>query len=129
MSFVNCDTSGSAPVLTDLRIAPLLTLWITGTLGAAFPILAHSSGATHIPRTIFEYVFTTRCHFGSYKLAQLNQIFWLWCDHLYSVYPPPRPRYQQAHLTMSWSRMEKLCTHFTHLACFDNSDHNLDFLM
>jgi len=61
MSSANCDASGSAPALTDLRIAPLLTLWITGTLGAAYPILAHSSGATHIPRTIFEL---TR-YFGS----------------------------------------------------------------
>ena len=89
----NCDASGSATTLTDLRIAPVLTLWITGTLGAAFPIIAHSSRATHIPRTIFEYILTPRCYFVSYKLAQVCQIFRLWCHHLHSVYPPPHPRY------------------------------------
>lgn len=70
-----------------------------------------------------------RAIFSSYKLAQVNQIFWLWCHHLHSLYPPPRPRYQQAHLTMSWNRMEELCAHFTHSSYFGNSDPDLDFLM
>ena len=97
-TFVNTElivsaTSGSTTNLTDLRIASVLTLWITGTLGAAFPIIAHSSHATHIPRTIFEYIFTSRCYFLSYKLAQVCQIFRLYCHNLCSVYTPPRTRY------------------------------------
>ena len=67
MSSVNCSSSSSAATLTDLRIAPVLTLWVVGTLGVTFPILAYSSRVTHIPRNIFEYVFSARCHFVSYK--------------------------------------------------------------
>jgi hypothetical protein len=117
MSSVNCGSSNSAATLTDLRIVPALALWIIGTLGVTFPILAYSSRVTHIPRDIFKYVFTARCHFISDKLAQDRQIFWLWCHTLHSVYPPPRSRHQQAHLIMSWSRMEELCAHSTHLSC------------
>ena len=125
MSSVNCSSSSSAATLTDLRIAPVLTLWVVGTLGVTFPILAYSSRVTHIPRNIFEYVFSARCHFASYKLAQDCQIFWLWCHNLHSVYPPPRARYQQALFIVSWSRMEELCAHSTHLSCFGNSDYDL----
>ena len=66
--------TGTASTLTDLRIAPVLTLWITGTLGAAFPILAHSSRTKHIPRTIFEYIFAAWCHFVSYISTGLPDI-------------------------------------------------------
>ena len=67
-------TTGSASTLTDLGIAPVLTLWITGTLGAAFPILAHSSRTKHIPRTIFEYIFAVLYHFVSYISTGLPNI-------------------------------------------------------
>ena len=125
MSSVNCGSSSSAATLTDLRIAPALALWIIGTSGVTFPILAYSSRVTHIPRDIFKYVFTARCHFISDKLAQDRHIFWLWCHTLHSIYPPPRSRHQQAHLIMSWSRMEELRAHSTHLSCFGNSDYDL----
>ena len=58
MSFLSCDTTGgNVATWTDLRIAPVFTIWVTGTLSAAFPILAYRSSVTRvrIPRTLFEY--------------------------------------------------------------------------
>ena len=62
MSSMNCDSRGGAATLTDLRIASVFTIWITGTFSAVFPILAHCSYVIRIPRTAFEYFFTSRCH-------------------------------------------------------------------
>ena len=57
MSFLSCDTVASGNVTTwaDLRIAPVFIIWVTGTLSAAFPILACRSSVTRVPRTVFEY--------------------------------------------------------------------------
>lgn len=57
MSSINYDSRRSATTLIGLYIAPVFTIWTTGTLGAAFPILAHRSRVIRIPRTIFEYIF------------------------------------------------------------------------
>jgi hypothetical protein len=75
MSFSSCDSSGSVAIWTDdtdLRIAPIFTIWAIGTLGAAFPILVHRSPArvTRIQRTTFEYVFTPRCQ--RFHLSQID---------------------------------------------------------
>jgi solute carrier family 39 (zinc transporter), member 1/2/3 len=68
MSFLSCDTTGgNVATWTDLRIAPVFTIWLTGTLSAAFPILAYRSSVTRvrIPRTLFEYAFPAWYHFLS----------------------------------------------------------------
>ena len=54
MSSLSCDTSGNVTGWTDLRVAPIFTIWVTGTLSAAFPILAYHSSLTRVPRTLFE---------------------------------------------------------------------------
>jgi hypothetical protein len=66
MSFLSCDTTGgNVATWTDLRIAPVFTIWVTGTLSAAFPILAYRSSVTRvrIPRTLFEYALSAWYHF------------------------------------------------------------------
>jgi len=69
MSFLNCDSSGGATTWTEIRISPVFAIWVTGTLGAAFPILAHRSCLTRIPSAIFEYVSLPGTVFISQKLA------------------------------------------------------------
>jgi hypothetical protein len=63
MSFLSCDTSGNGTTSTDLRIAPVLAIWVTGTLSVAFPILAYRSSVSRVPRTLFEYAFPAWCNF------------------------------------------------------------------
>jgi zinc transporter 1/2/3 len=65
MSFLSCDTSGNVTTWTDLHIAPVLIIWVTGTLSAAFPILAYRSSVTRVPRALFEYVFLCWVSFPS----------------------------------------------------------------
>ena len=95
MSFLSCDTaaSGNVTTWTDLRISPVFTIWVTGTLSAAFPILACRSSVTRVPRTLFEYAFLPSTFFISHKLAQVRQISRLWCHHRHSIYSPPPPRH------------------------------------
>jgi len=70
MSFLGCDTIGNVTTLTDLQLAPVLTIWVTGTLSVAFPILAYRSSVNRVPRTLFEYAFPTWCHF---HLSQIDR--------------------------------------------------------
>ena len=115
MSFFSCDMNGNVPSWTDLRLAPapVFTIWITGTLSAAFPILlAYRSSVTRVPRALFEYAFPLPDVISfSHKLAQVRQISRFWFHHRHSIYTPPRSRYWRAHLTVSWSRMEYSSTH------------------
>lgn len=55
MSSLSCDTSGDVTPWTDLHIAPIFIIWFTGTLSAAFPILAYHSSVARVPRTLFEF--------------------------------------------------------------------------
>ena len=63
MSFSSCDTSGNVTTWTDLPMAPVFIIWVTGTLCAAFPIFAYHSSVTRVPRTLFECAFPPWCHF------------------------------------------------------------------
>jgi hypothetical protein len=58
LSACDSDTSGDATAwTTDLRSA-VFTIWVTGTLSVAFPILSYyRSSAIRVPRKLFEYVF------------------------------------------------------------------------
>jgi hypothetical protein len=93
MSFLSCDTSGNVTTSTDLRIAPVLAIWVTGTLSAAFPILACRSSVTRVPRTLFEYAFPAWCNFhrsqfgtGSPNISVLVSSS---PQHLSTCFPPP----------------------------------------
>jgi hypothetical protein len=63
ISFLSCDTSGNVTTWTDLRVAPVSTIWVTSTLSAAFFILAYRSSVARVPRTLFEYAFPAWFHF------------------------------------------------------------------
>ena len=65
MPFSSCDAGGNVATWTlpDLRIAPVLTIWVTGTLSVAFPILAYRSSVARVPRTLFEYAFPVWFYF------------------------------------------------------------------
>jgi hypothetical protein len=93
MSSLSCDTSQNVTTWTDLRIAPIFSIWVTGTLGAAFPILAYRSSVTRVPRTLFEYVFSAWYQVHHSQIAQVRQISRFWCHHRHSIYPPPSPRH------------------------------------
>jgi hypothetical protein len=93
MSSLSCDTSGNVTAWTDLRIPPVFTIWVTGTLSAAFPILAYRSSVTRVPRTLFEYAFPAWCHFhhsqtgaGSPNISVLVSSS---PHHLSTSFPPP----------------------------------------
>ena len=63
MSSLSCDTSGDVTAWTDLRIPPVFTIWVTGTLSTAFPIIAYRSSVTRVSRNLFEYAFLAWCPF------------------------------------------------------------------
>jgi hypothetical protein len=65
MSLFGCDIIGHVTTWIDLQIAPVPTIWVTGTLSATFPILAYRSSVNRVPRTLFEYAFPILVPFSS----------------------------------------------------------------
>jgi hypothetical protein len=94
MSSLSCDRGGNVTAWTDLRTVPIFTIWVTGTLSAAFPILAYRSFVTRrVPRTLFEYGFPAWCRFyhsqigtGSLNISVLGLLS---PHHLSTSSPPP----------------------------------------
>lgn len=111
MSSPNCGSGGGDASFQGLRVASLFIIWATGSFTTTFPIVARRSRVIHFPPAIFESV-SFLCQFLFLTSSPQNgQIFWLWGHHHHCVHPPPRPRHQRAHLTLSRTRMAALCSH------------------
>ena len=93
MSSLSCDTGGNVATWTDLRIAPIFTIWVTGTLSVAFPILAYRSSMTPVSRTLFEYAFPAWCHFHHSQIGtgspSISVLVSSSLHHLSTSSPPP----------------------------------------
>ena len=51
---VNCGSGGGATTYTGLRIASVFIIWVCGTFGANFPIIAHRSSLVTLPHSVFQ---------------------------------------------------------------------------
>ncbi|KAF8262618.1 ZIP-like iron-zinc transporter [Lactarius quietus] len=52
---LNCGSGGGATTHTGLRIASVFIIWVCGTFGANFPIIAHRSSLVTLPHSVFEF--------------------------------------------------------------------------